>query len=154
MLVVQLNDVFQYAWGKLIGRRVIAPAISPNKTWEGFVGGVASATLVGTALWWATPFKPWHAAGLSLVISVMGFAGGMVMSAIKRDRGVKDYGTLVVGHGGVLGPHRLDLLRRPDLLPPHPVLSGRDAVGRWRWPAFPTVRPLPTPAERSEGTSS
>ena len=42
------------------------------------------------------------AAGLSLVISVMGFAGGMVMSAIKRDRGVKDYGTLVVGHGGVL----------------------------------------------------
>ena len=74
---------------------------------------MASATLVGTALWWATPFRPWHAAGLSLVISVMGFSGGMVMSAIKRDRGVKDYGTLVVGHGGVLGPHRLDLLRRP-----------------------------------------
>ena len=102
VLVVQMNDVFQYAWGKLIGRRVIAPQISPNKTWEGFVGGIASATLVGTALWWATPFKPWHAAALSLVISVMGFAGGMVMSAIKRDRGVKDYGTLVVGHGGVL----------------------------------------------------
>jgi phosphatidate cytidylyltransferase len=102
VLVVQLNDVFQYAWGKLIGRRVIAPHISPNKTWEGFVGGIASATLAGTALWWATPFQPWHAAGLSLVISVMGFAGGMVMSAIKRDRGVKDYGTLVVGHGGVL----------------------------------------------------
>ena len=102
VLIVQLNDVFQYAWGKLLGRRVIAPAISPNKTWEGFVGGVASATLAGTALWWATPFKPWHAAGLSLVISVMGFSGGLVMSAIKRDRGVKDYGTLVVGHGGVL----------------------------------------------------
>ena len=81
---------------------MIAPAISPNKTWEGFVGGVASATLVGTALYWATPFEPWHAAGLSLVISVMGFSGGMVMSAIKRDRGVKDYGTLVAGHGGVL----------------------------------------------------
>ncbi|HEY1785786.1 MAG TPA: phosphatidate cytidylyltransferase, partial [Pirellulales bacterium] len=102
VLVVQMNDVFQYAWGKLIGRRVIAPQVSPNKTWEGFVGGIASATLIGTALWWATPFKPWHAAALSLVISVMGFAGGMVMSAIKRDRGVKDYGTLVVGHGGVL----------------------------------------------------
>ncbi len=102
VLVVQLSDVFQYAWGRLAGRRVIAPAISPNKTWEGFVGGVASATLVGTALYWATPFEPWHAAGLSLVISVMGFSGGMVMSAIKRDRGVKDYGTLVAGHGGVL----------------------------------------------------
>jgi phosphatidate cytidylyltransferase len=57
---------------------------------------------LGTALWWATPFKPWEAAGMSLVIAIMGFAGGMTMSAIKRDRGVKDYGTLVVGHGGVL----------------------------------------------------
>jgi phosphatidate cytidylyltransferase len=102
VLVVQLGDVLQYAWGKLLGQHVIAPAISANRTWEGFVGGVASATLIGTALWWATPFQPWEAAGLSLVICVMGFAGGMTMSAIKRDRGVKDYGTLVVGHGGVL----------------------------------------------------
>lgn len=103
VLVVQLNDVLQYAWGKLLGgQHVIAPAISPSRSWEGFFGGVASATLIGTALWWATPFEPWEAAGMSLVISVMGFAGGMTMSAIKRDRGVKDYGTLVVGHGGVL----------------------------------------------------
>jgi phosphatidate cytidylyltransferase len=102
VLVVQLGDVLQYAWGKLLGEHLIAPAISPNRTWEGFFGGVASATLLGTALWWATPFEPWQAAGMSLVISIMGFAGGMTMSAIKRDRGVKDYGTLVVGHGGVL----------------------------------------------------
>jgi phosphatidate cytidylyltransferase len=102
VLVVQLGDVLQYAWGKLLGEHLIAPAISPSRTWEGFFGGVASATLIGTALWWATPFEPWEAAGMSLVISVMGFAGGMTMSAIKRDRGVKDYGTLVVGHGGVL----------------------------------------------------
>jgi phosphatidate cytidylyltransferase len=102
VIVVQLNDVLQYAWGKLLGQHVIAPAISPSRTWEGFFGGAASATLVGTALWWATPFEPWEAAGLSLVISMMGSAGGMTMSAIKRDRGVKDYGTLVVGHGGVL----------------------------------------------------
>jgi phosphatidate cytidylyltransferase len=102
VLVVQLNDVLQFAWGKLLGRHVIAPAISPSRTWEGFLGGVASATLIGAALWWATPFEPWQAAGMSLVIAVMGFAGGMTMSAIKRDRGVKDYGTLVVGHGGVL----------------------------------------------------
>jgi phosphatidate cytidylyltransferase len=102
VLIVQLNDVLQYAWGKLLGEHLITPTISPNRTWEGFFGGVASATLIGTALWWATPFEPWEAAGMSLVISVMGFAGGMTMSAIKRDRGVKDYGTLVVGHGGVL----------------------------------------------------
>ncbi len=102
VLVVQLGDVLQYAWGKLLGKHLIAPAISPNRTWEGFFGGVASATLIGTALWWATPFEPWEAAGMSLVICVMGFAGGMTMSAIKRDRGVKDYGTLVAGHGGVL----------------------------------------------------
>ncbi len=102
VLIVQLNDVLQYAWGKLLGEHLITPTISPNRTWEGFFGGVASATLIGTALWWATPFEPWEAAGMSVVISVMGFAGGMTMSAIKRDRGVKDYGTLVVGHGGVL----------------------------------------------------
>lgn len=102
VFVVQMNDVFQYAWGKMLGQHLITPTISPNRTWEGFFGGVASATLIGTALWWATPFEPWEAAGISLVISVMGFAGGMTMSAIKRDRGVKDYGTLVVGHGGVL----------------------------------------------------
>jgi phosphatidate cytidylyltransferase len=102
VLIVQLNDALQYSWGRLLGLSVIAPSISPNKTWEGFIGGAASATLLGAALWWATPFKPWEAAGMSLVISVMGFAGGMTMSAIKRDRGVKDYGTLVVGHGGVL----------------------------------------------------
>jgi phosphatidate cytidylyltransferase len=102
VLVVQMNDVLQYAWGKLLGEHLIAPAISPSRTWEGFFGGLASATLIGTALWWATPFEPWQAAAMSLVISVMGSAGGLVMSAIKRDRGVKDYGTLVVGHGGVL----------------------------------------------------
>lgn len=103
VLIVQMSDVLQYAWGKLLGERVIAPAISPSRTWEGFFGGVASTTLLGAALYWATPFDhPWSAAAMSMVTAVMGFAGGMTMSAIKRDRGVKDYGTLVVGHGGVL----------------------------------------------------
>ena len=102
LLVVQLSDVFQYIWGKLYGKHPIAPNVSPNKTWEGFIGGVGSATLLGAALWWATPFNPWQAAGMSLVITLLGFAGGLTMSAIKRDRGVKDYGTLIQGHGGVL----------------------------------------------------
>ena len=108
VIVVQGSDVFQYVWGKLFGRHRIAPAISPNKTWEGFLGGIASATVIGTALWWVTPFAPWQAALMSLVIELMGFAGGLTMSAIKRDRGVKDFGTLIAGHGGVLD--RIDSL--------------------------------------------
>jgi phosphatidate cytidylyltransferase len=102
VLVVQMGDVFCYFWGKLLGKHVIAPAINPDKTWEGFLGGVGSATLLGAALYWATPFDPAWAAGMSMLITVTGFAGGMTLSAIKRDRGVRDYGTLVVGHGGVL----------------------------------------------------
>lgn len=102
VLIVQISDVLQYVWGKTVGRRKIAPLVSPNKTWGGFLGGVATATLIGAGLWWATPFTPWQSAGMSLAITFMGFAGGLVMSAIKRDRGVKDYGTLIEGHGGVM----------------------------------------------------
>lgn len=108
VLVVELSDILQYVFGKLFGRRPVAPAISPNKTWEGFVGGVLSATGIGTALWWATPFSPREAAAMALVITLTGFAGGLIMSAIKRDRGVKDYGTLIQGHGGMLD--RIDSL--------------------------------------------
>lgn len=106
VLVVQSSDVFQYIWGKLCGKRPVAPDVSPSKTIEGMVGGIASATLLGTALWWITPFTIAEAAVMALVISVMGFLGGLVMSAIKRDRGVKDWGDLIEGHGGVLD--RLD----------------------------------------------
>ncbi|MDK2123550.1 phosphatidate cytidylyltransferase [Parachitinimonas caeni] len=102
ILVVQSSDVFQYIWGKLFGKRLIAPAVSPSKTVEGFWGGIASSTLLGTALYWITPFKPWQAAIIAFSICLMGFAGGLVMSAIKRDRGVKDWGTLIEGHGGML----------------------------------------------------
>jgi len=101
-LIVQLEDVLQSVWSRLAGRRVIAPKINGSRTWEGFMGGVASATLIGALLWWATPFRPWEAACMSMIIAVTGFAGSMVMSAIKRDRGVEDYGTLVQGHAGVL----------------------------------------------------
>lgn len=106
VIVVQSSDVLQYVWGKLAGRRLIAPRLSPSKTVEGFVGGVASATALGAALWWITPFTPWQAAGLALVANLMGFYGGLVMSAIKRDRGIKDWGHMIEGHGGVLD--RLD----------------------------------------------
>lgn len=108
IIVVQGSDVLQYIWGKLFGKHRIAPTVSPNKTWEGFMGGVASATLLGTLLWWATPFTPWQAAVVSLILCLLGFGGGLTMSAIKRDRGVKDFGTIIEGHGGLLD--RIDSL--------------------------------------------
>jgi phosphatidate cytidylyltransferase len=106
VLVVQGSDVLQYIWGKLAGRRKVAPELSPSKTWEGLIGGVLSATALGGALYWITPFNPWQAALIAFTICVMGFFGGLVMSAIKRDRGVKDWGTMIEGHGGMLD--RLD----------------------------------------------
>src|SRR5271170_4483692 len=108
VIVDQMSDVLQYVWGKLVGRRKIAWRVSPSKTWEGFVGGVLSATALGTALWWATPFTPLQSAGMSLIICIVGFSGGLVMSAIKRDIGIKDFGVVIEGHGGILD--RIDSL--------------------------------------------
>ena len=106
VLVVQSSDVLQYVWGKLCGRRKVAPVVSPSKTWEGLVGGVASATTLGAALYWITPFAAWQAALMALAITSMGFFGGLVMSAIKRAYGAKDWGRMIEGHGGMLD--RLD----------------------------------------------
>ncbi|MDF3604994.1 phosphatidate cytidylyltransferase [Paracoccus sp. DMF-8] len=106
VVVVQLSDVLQYVWGKLIGKRKIAPNLSPSKTVEGFVGGSLSATAIGAALWWMTPFSIPQAALMAFIITIMGFFGGLVMSAIKRDRGVKDWGHAIAGHGGFID--RLD----------------------------------------------
>jgi phosphatidate cytidylyltransferase len=108
LIVVESSDVLQYLWGKALGRRPIAPAVSPAKTVEGFIGGIASATLLGWVLSPLTPFSPWQAGLVALGITTAGFAGGLVMSAIKRDRGVKDFGTAIAGHGGVLD--RIDSL--------------------------------------------
>ncbi|MEN6452396.1 MAG: phosphatidate cytidylyltransferase [Thermoguttaceae bacterium] len=105
ILMVQLSDALQYAWSQVPSKHVIVPSINAARTWEGLLGGVTSVTLIGALLWWATPFQGadwWMAAAMSAVIALMGFAGGITMSAIKRDRGVKDFGTLVEGHGGVL----------------------------------------------------
>lgn len=108
VLVAQVSDILQYVWGKLLGRHKVAPLLSPAKTVEGLLGGVLSATLLGAALYRITPFAPWQAAALALLIAVLGFLGGLVMSAIKRDRGIKDWSHLIRGHGGMLD--RLDSL--------------------------------------------
>jgi phosphatidate cytidylyltransferase len=107
--IVILSEGVQFAWSRLYGKNVIAPEINNSRTWEGFLGGAATTGLIGILLSWATPYTQWWHAGLvSMLISVMGFAGAMTMSAIKRDRGVRDYGTLIEGHGGVLD--RIDAL--------------------------------------------
>jgi phosphatidate cytidylyltransferase len=106
VLVVQSSDVLQYVWGKLFGRHSIAPALSPSKTVEGALGGIGSATLLGAMLAWLTPFTVLQAAGIGALVTLLGLFGGLAMSAIKRDRGVKDWGTILEGHGGMLD--RLD----------------------------------------------
>lgn len=107
--LTQLNDVAQYLWGKSFGKRKIAPKVSPNKTLEGFVGGVLTTGFLGWLLGpLLTPFSPLHAALAGLLIGTMGFIGDIVISAVKRDIGVKDSGRLLPGHGGILD--RLDSL--------------------------------------------
>lgn len=102
LLVAQTSDVLQYVFGKLFGRTKLAPKVSPSKTVEGLVGGGLSATLIGGALWWITPFSPAQSLGMSFIIVLMGFLGGLALSAVKRSLGAKDWGSMIEGHGGML----------------------------------------------------
>ncbi|MEO1046427.1 MAG: phosphatidate cytidylyltransferase [Pseudomonadota bacterium] len=100
--VVQISDVAQYVFGKLFGKRKLAPSVSPNKTWEGLIGGGLFATLVGAGLWWITPFTPLAAAAIAFTIVLAGFWGGLVLSAVKRSLGRKDWSAMIQGHGGAM----------------------------------------------------
>lgn len=102
VIVVQSSDVLQDLWSKLYGRTKIAPLLSPAKTVEGFIGGALSAACMGACLSWITPFSLMQAGFLSLIIATVGLFGGLVMLAIKRDRGVKDWGHMIPGHGGFI----------------------------------------------------
>lgn len=108
VFITEMNDVFQFTWGKLFGRHKIIPKISPNKTWEGFVGGVLTTTIVGYFLRFLTPFNEVEALVVSFIVACSGFVGDVVVSAVKRDIGLKDTGTLIPGHGGILD--RIDSL--------------------------------------------
>lgn len=99
VLIVQGGDILHHVCNRFCGKHQIAPQVSPNKTVEGFVGGIAAATLLGMLLSWMTPFSAAEAALVSLAITLMGFFGGLVLSAMKRDRGVKDWGTAADGSG-------------------------------------------------------
>jgi phosphatidate cytidylyltransferase len=109
LLATEANDVAQYVWGKLTGRHKITPKVSPNKTWEGFLGGWATTALL---IWFVGPyFLPLRGLPLAILAASMpvaGFAGDVTMSAVKRDLGVKDTSQSIPGHGGVLD--RIDSL--------------------------------------------
>lgn len=104
LLLTELNDVFQYLTGKLFGKRKIVPKISPNKTLEGFVGGVFLTIVLSISIGPFTipGYRLYVYALLGIAIGVLGFLGDVCLSAIKRDAGVKDFGNLIPGHGGLL----------------------------------------------------
>jgi len=109
VLLTQLNDIAQYLWGKSLGNKKIVPKVSPNKTWAGFLGGVATTVLLSTLIApYLTPLTTQESLLAGLLIGVTGFIGDVVISALKRDIGVKDSGSMLPGHGGLLD--RLDSL--------------------------------------------
>lgn len=108
VFLTEINDVLQFTWGKLLGRYKIIPKVSPNKTWEGFLGGLISTTIIGYFLGFLTPLSNYQVLFVSFMIALAGFVGDIVMSSIKRDIGIKDMGASIPGHGGVLD--RIDSL--------------------------------------------
>lgn len=103
VFLTQFNDVGQYIWGKMLGRHKVIPKVSPNKTWEGLVGGVATTTFLAWLIApYLTPLSEQFAIGAGLIIGLSGFIGDVTISALKRDIGVKDSGSMLPGHGGIL----------------------------------------------------
>jgi phosphatidate cytidylyltransferase len=109
VVAVELNDVAAYVFGKLFGRHPLRSNISPKKTWEGAAGGLAVSLILPWILLPTFPhFKKWDCLWVGLIVGVGGQLGDLVVSVFKRDLGIKDMGTLIPGHGGVLD--RIDSL--------------------------------------------
>ncbi len=107
--LTEANDVAQYLWGKAFGRHKAMPTVSPNKTVEGLLGGVFTTVVLAILLApLLTPLSFLHALCAGLLISIAGFIGDVVISALKRDLKIKDSGSLIPGHGGILD--RIDSL--------------------------------------------
>jgi len=99
----EVNDSFAYLIGSSVGRRKIFPKLSPNKTVEGVVGGMACTIGVAFVLWFAVPhFSWWQVAGAGVLVAAAGTAGDLFASRLKRRAGVKDYGSIIPTQGGVL----------------------------------------------------
>jgi phosphatidate cytidylyltransferase len=107
VFLTQFNDVAQFCWGKslsaLWGGHKVVPTVSPNKTWEGLLGGVCTTVVLAFALrTLLTPFTIPESLAAGAIIGLCGFFGDITVSALKRDLGVKDAGSMLPGHGGVL----------------------------------------------------
>jgi len=110
MVTVIVSDTSQYYTGRLFGRRPLAPTISPKKTMEGAAGGVVFGTLfiVVAGAWWLPETSRALRVMLGLAVVVLGIAGDLFESLLKRQAGVKDSANWIPGHGGVLD--RIDAL--------------------------------------------
>lgn len=104
LLVTWAGDTAAYYVGKTWGSRPLAPRLSPNKTIEGFLGGLVVAPLIAWIghLWFLPAVTPVDCLILGLLFTVLGLLGDLSESALKRHAGVKDSGSLIPGHGGVL----------------------------------------------------
>jgi phosphatidate cytidylyltransferase len=109
LIFTQFNDVCQYVWGKSFGKHKIVPKVSPNKTWEGFIGGaltvIAASYFVAPYL---TPLTGVQGLVAGIIIAFSGFIGDLVISSVKRDLKIKDTSQFIPGHGGILD--RIDSL--------------------------------------------
>jgi phosphatidate cytidylyltransferase len=101
-IAVVATDVAAYACGRLIGGPKLAPAISPNKTWAGFLGGITAAGVAAYAFAHTIGSPPPKLAAFGLVLGILAQIGDLTESALKRSFGVKDSGAIIPGHGGVL----------------------------------------------------
>ena len=108
IFLTEINDIMQFVWGKIFGKHKIIPKVSPNKTWEGFIGGMLSTVAIGYLLMFLTPLSVPQVLLVSFLVAISGFLGDIVISAIKRDKGIKDMGDTIPGHGGVFD--RIDSL--------------------------------------------
>jgi phosphatidate cytidylyltransferase len=110
MLTVMVSDTAQYYTGRLLGRRPLAPTVSPKKTMEGAAGGFVfgTALFMVAGAWWLPSMSLPLRAGLGASIVALGIAGDLFESMLKRSAGVKDSSALIPGHGGVLD--RIDAL--------------------------------------------
>jgi phosphatidate cytidylyltransferase len=115
ILLVVLSDVGGYAAGVFFGKHPMAPTVSPKKSWEGFAGSLAACAIGGAVLFWLLfDVSPLLGVVFGLAVVAVATLGDLGESMVKRDIGIKDMGTLLPGHGGIMD--RLD-----SLLPTAPV---------------------------------
>lgn len=102
-VLVWANDVFAYLSGTYLGKHKLFPSVSPKKTWEGTLGGLLFTLLFAALVFYITKelnLRDWLL--LAIMVSVLSTIGDLAESLLKRNSGVKDSGTLIPGHGGIL----------------------------------------------------